>query len=259
QVRREVWNAARKGGQTALARELKGARYALWKNPGDLTARQHAKLAWIARVNDRLYRAYLLKEELRLVFTLKGVRATVLLEAWLAWARRCRIPALLRLAKAIAPAGAARPSAAGDPQPAGGRHRPGVHGDRLQQAGPHQRGRGAGKVDDRRRGQLLVQLAPTAQCQHRPGQPSTRPWGIQPGEHALQQAPHRIGVIVLVGQCRPQTDKLGGERPRQGPQQRRVQARQVNQRIVQLVQLLVVVVPQHPAPGPPPNPEHSLD
>src|SRR5215218_5642691 len=97
QVRREVWNAARKHGQTALARELKGARYALWKNPGDLTAPQRAKLARIAQVNDRLYRAYLLKEELRLVFTLKGVRATVLLQAWLAWARRCRIPAFVEL------------------------------------------------------------------------------------------------------------------------------------------------------------------
>jgi transposase len=32
-VRREVWKAARKSGQGALARELKGARYALWKNP----------------------------------------------------------------------------------------------------------------------------------------------------------------------------------------------------------------------------------
>jgi hypothetical protein len=35
------------------------------------------------------------------VFRLKGVRATVLLEAWLAWARRCRIPAFVRLARAI--------------------------------------------------------------------------------------------------------------------------------------------------------------
>ena len=101
QVRREVWNAARKHGQAGLAREFKGARYALWKNPEDLTGRQRRKLAWIARVNDRLYRAYLLKEELRLVFRLKGVRATVLLEAWLAWARRCRIPAFVRLARAI--------------------------------------------------------------------------------------------------------------------------------------------------------------
>ena len=101
QVRREVWNAARKHGQAGLARELKGARYALWKNPEDLTGRQRRKLAWIAKVNDRLYRAYLLKEELRLVFKLKGARATVLLEAWLAWARRCRIPAFVRLARAI--------------------------------------------------------------------------------------------------------------------------------------------------------------
>jgi transposase len=101
EVRREVWNAARKGGESVLARDLKGARYALWKNPEDLTGRQRAKLAWIARVNDRLYRAYLLKEELRLVFKLKGVRATVLLKAWLAWARRCRIPAFVRLARTI--------------------------------------------------------------------------------------------------------------------------------------------------------------
>ena len=101
QVRREVWNAARKHGQAGLAREFKGARYALWKNPEDLTGRQRRKLAWIAKVNDRLYRAYLLKEELRLVFRLKGVRATVLLEAWLGWARRCRIPAFVRLAKSI--------------------------------------------------------------------------------------------------------------------------------------------------------------
>ena len=101
QVRREVWNAARTHGQAGLARALKGARYALWKNPEDLTGRQRRKLAWIAKVNDRLYRAYLLKEELRLVFTLKGVRATVLLEAWLGWARRCRIPAFVRLAKSI--------------------------------------------------------------------------------------------------------------------------------------------------------------
>jgi transposase len=101
-VRREVWNAACKNGQTALARELKGARSALWKNPGDLTARQRAKLAWIAQVNGRRYRAYPLKEALRLVFTLKGVRATVLGQAWLAWARRCPIPAFVELAKAIA-------------------------------------------------------------------------------------------------------------------------------------------------------------
>jgi transposase len=96
-----VWNAARNSGGTTLARDLKGARYALWNNPEDLTSRQRRKLAWIAQVNQRLDRAYLLKQELRLVFKLRGVRATVLLEAWLGWARRCRIPAFVRLAKSI--------------------------------------------------------------------------------------------------------------------------------------------------------------
>ncbi len=62
EVRRETWNEARRGGMRAHARDLKGARYALWKNPEDLTARQAAKLAWVATVNRRLYRAYLLKE-----------------------------------------------------------------------------------------------------------------------------------------------------------------------------------------------------
>lgn len=71
-VRREVWNAARRAGETALAKDLKGARFALWKNPEDLTGRQHAKLAWIAATNEPLYRAYLLKEELRMVFALRG-------------------------------------------------------------------------------------------------------------------------------------------------------------------------------------------
>jgi len=44
QVRRDTWNAARRGGMRAHARDLKGARYALWKNPEDLTERQAAKL-----------------------------------------------------------------------------------------------------------------------------------------------------------------------------------------------------------------------
>src|SRR6266545_8265925 len=33
EVRREVWNAARRQGQRAIARELRGARFSLWKKP----------------------------------------------------------------------------------------------------------------------------------------------------------------------------------------------------------------------------------
>jgi transposase len=99
EVRREVWNAARKDGQTTVARDLKNARYALWKNPEDLTERQGAKLASITKTNVRLYRAYLLKEQLRQVFALKGADGIALLDHWLKWARRCRIPSFVKLAK----------------------------------------------------------------------------------------------------------------------------------------------------------------
>jgi transposase len=101
EVRREVWNEARKAGQRAHAKELKGCRFALWKNPEDLTENQAAKLSWIAQSNARLYRAYLLKEQLRQVFRLKGKRGIRLLHSWLAWACRCRIPAFVELSRKI--------------------------------------------------------------------------------------------------------------------------------------------------------------
>jgi len=44
EVRRQVWNTARQQGDTALARQFKGARFALWNNPEDLTGRQRGKL-----------------------------------------------------------------------------------------------------------------------------------------------------------------------------------------------------------------------
>jgi transposase len=103
EVRREVWNEMRRaGGDKAGARALRGCRYALWKNPENLTARQRAKLAWVAKTNNRLYRAYLLKEQLRQVFHLDGNDAKAMLGHWLAWASRCRIPAFVDLADKVA-------------------------------------------------------------------------------------------------------------------------------------------------------------
>ena len=101
EVRRDVWNAARRGGMKALAGDLKGARFALWKNPEDLTANQQAKLSWVQRTNAPLYRAYLLKEQLRLVFKLRGDAGIAVLKAWLAWASRSKIPSFVRLARSI--------------------------------------------------------------------------------------------------------------------------------------------------------------
>ena len=66
-------------------------------NPEDLTARQRTKLGSIARHNHSLYRAYLLKAQLRLVFHHRGEQAVAMLDAWLGWARRSRVPAFVEL------------------------------------------------------------------------------------------------------------------------------------------------------------------
>ena len=96
-VRRWVWNLLRRLGLAGQAAHLKGCRYALWKNPQDLTSRQAGKLAWIAKHNSTLYRAYMLKEQLRLVFQHRGEQAVAMLDASLAWARRSQIPAFVEL------------------------------------------------------------------------------------------------------------------------------------------------------------------
>ena len=101
EIRREVWNQARKAGQTQLARDLKGARFALWKNPENLTVRQQAKLASIEKLNAPLFRAYLLKEQLRQIYRLPAKAAVALLDGWLKWARRSRLRAFVKLARTI--------------------------------------------------------------------------------------------------------------------------------------------------------------
>jgi transposase len=83
------------------ATALKGARYSLWKNPENLTENQQVKLAWIAATDPKLYRAYLLKEGLRVVFGLPYTEAAEALDRWISWARRCRIPAFVKLQRSI--------------------------------------------------------------------------------------------------------------------------------------------------------------
>jgi transposase len=120
EVRREAWNDARKQARaepkrgrgrppadapprpgSERAKALKGARYSLWKNPDDLTENQQVMLSWIAATDPRLYRAYLLKEGLRLVFQMPYKAAAAALDRWISWARRCRIPAFVKLQKSI--------------------------------------------------------------------------------------------------------------------------------------------------------------
>ena len=121
EVRRQAWNDARaqarsepprpRGrpradtphqlGHRERARAITHARYALWKNPENLTESQHDKLAWIAKTDPRLHRAYLLKEGLRTVFVFKGDAGKEALDRWICWARRCRIPPFVKLQRRI--------------------------------------------------------------------------------------------------------------------------------------------------------------
>jgi transposase len=110
-VRRQAWNDARGGPRPMTshrrvtwpreAHPLRKARYALWKRPEHLTARQHQQLAWIAKTDPRLWRAYLLKEGLRYVFVVKGQAGKDALDRWISWARRSRLPAFVELQRRI--------------------------------------------------------------------------------------------------------------------------------------------------------------
>ncbi|MET8332099.1 ISL3 family transposase [Streptomyces sp. NPDC005181] len=101
EVRRQVWNAARRAGMKETARQLKDSRYALWKNPQNLTEKQELKLSLIQETNKPLYRAYLLKEQLRAVFAPGGPERVHLLDAWLRWASRSRLAPFVKLARTI--------------------------------------------------------------------------------------------------------------------------------------------------------------
>lgn len=100
-IRRKTVSALRGQGDAAAARDLKGTRWALLKNPENQTGDQRTTVAAIARTNKPLYRAYLLKEQLRAVFAVGGDKGRKLLAGWLAWAKRSRLPEFVALAATI--------------------------------------------------------------------------------------------------------------------------------------------------------------
>ena len=78
----------------AKADEIKGSAYALGKAPEHLTERQQFRIDLIASQNPRLYRAYLLKEQLRLLLKMTDAdEAGAVLKCWLWKASHSRIPA----------------------------------------------------------------------------------------------------------------------------------------------------------------------
>ncbi len=81
-VRRSVWHELRRLPDQQAARQCKGARRALLKNPTDLTDEQAATLRKLRRRGGQLWRAYTLKEALRAVLAgdLTEVEVSVLLD-----------------------------------------------------------------------------------------------------------------------------------------------------------------------------------
>ena len=74
-------------------KDLKGSRFALGKAPENLTEKQEAQLEFIAKSDKRLYRAYRLKEKLRLVFQCK--------DAWIKCWQHCRIKVFVEFQRKI--------------------------------------------------------------------------------------------------------------------------------------------------------------
>jgi len=62
---------------------------------------QDAQLELIVKSDPRLYRAYLLKEKLRLAFKLPIDKAKEEIESWIKWAQHCRLPEFVELQRKI--------------------------------------------------------------------------------------------------------------------------------------------------------------
>jgi len=101
EVRRRLVSDLRSSGAEATAGELKGTRWALLKNPKDLTMLQRTSLAGLAKLNGGVYRGYLLKEQMRAIFAAKGDHGRQLLGGWLTWAKRSRLEPFVKLARTI--------------------------------------------------------------------------------------------------------------------------------------------------------------
>ena len=86
----------------AKAEELKNSTYVLGKAPDHLSNAQEVKLEMIQANDKVLYRAYLLKESLRLLLKMNDVdEAEKELKHWLWWASHSRIPEFKELYKKI--------------------------------------------------------------------------------------------------------------------------------------------------------------
>ncbi|MGA7270030.1 MAG: ISL3 family transposase [Acidimicrobiia bacterium] len=102
-VRRDIWQQLRRLPEPDIAKKFKGGRWALLKNPEDLTDRQAATLAEIKRHGGALWRAYQRKEELRAVFAgdLTDTEVADMLDRWCARVQRSRLEPFVKAGRTI--------------------------------------------------------------------------------------------------------------------------------------------------------------
>jgi transposase len=100
ELRRALWNL--QGKSRGGGGFLKGTRWALLKDASALTESQQGALAFLAKLNSPLYRAYLLKEQLRALYAPESrPQAPALLDAWLRAAARSKLKPFVKLARTL--------------------------------------------------------------------------------------------------------------------------------------------------------------
>ena len=90
----------RKGTDEAAV--LKGSRWALLKASESLTRKERLHLREVEALNQRVYRGYLLKEELRAMYSCRSAKAaSAHLDAWLHWASRSKLRPFVKVARTL--------------------------------------------------------------------------------------------------------------------------------------------------------------
>lgn len=103
EVRRDLWQQLRRLPDDRYAKSFKGARWALLKNPEDLTDTQATQLARLKRNRGGIWRAYEMKEQFRAIIAgdVKRDEAAVLLDRWCARAQRSRLEPFVKCARTM--------------------------------------------------------------------------------------------------------------------------------------------------------------
>ena len=97
EVRRDEWNRLRREGNADAARAMKGTRWLLLRNWANLKPGHKGALRDVHAANQRLGRAWELKEELVALFDTGWVHVGHAFNEWLAWASRSKLAPFVKL------------------------------------------------------------------------------------------------------------------------------------------------------------------